>query len=156
MWTASVTATTGVQSTTRMPQTAATPAVTMEISGSTSPVTQLPMKPSPTAAAIWPQFISMGSYQTTIDLYHQTDISRTLTFDGLGVGPHVLQVRSPRGIATVDRFHVPAIEAATDLDCGAYCRYEEYDSALRFNGQVSTRPPPTSASMPKTLPAADM
>ncbi|MCB0205034.1 MAG: hypothetical protein KDH89_09480, partial [Anaerolineae bacterium] len=75
-----------------------------------------------------------GSYVTTLNLESPVDLSRTLTLDSLGAGPHVLLVRAPRGVATADRFHAPAIEPATDLACGPYCRYEDEHPDLRYNG----------------------
>ena len=83
-----------------------------------------------------------GVYQTTLDLSSADNMSRTLTFDGLAAGPHVLQVTGYRGNGIVDTITVPANEPATALStCGAYCRYEEDDPALRFNGELPDQKP---------------
>ncbi|HFC12352.1 MAG TPA: hypothetical protein ENJ56_05870, partial [Anaerolineae bacterium] len=76
-----------------------------------------------------------GQYQTRLNLYNATDISRTISFDGLANAPHVLQIQQLNNYATVDRIHVPAITAGfTPSTCSGYCRYGELDPALRYNG----------------------
>jgi uncharacterized membrane protein len=60
---------------------------------------------------------------------------RRISFDGLGEGPHILQVHAYRGVATADAFITPGIEpfyhpaAPTGI-----VRYEEDHPALRYNG----------------------
>ena len=50
-----------------------------------------------------------GQYQTTINLYSPSNISRTLSFEGLGAGPHVMQISSYRSLATIDAFTTPGV-----------------------------------------------
>jgi hypothetical protein len=45
-----------------------------------------------------------GITRGLVSLYNPTPITRTFDYDGLGVGPHVLQVRAANGTATVDAF----------------------------------------------------
>ncbi|MBX3060768.1 MAG: VCBS repeat-containing protein, partial [Anaerolineae bacterium] len=69
------------------------------------------------------------------DLYAYTDSPRTFSFDGLGSGPHVLEVRQYRETVTVDAFFTPAIEPATEPPpATSITRYEENHPAMRYNG----------------------
>ncbi|CAG0979100.1 partial tRNA(Glu)-specific nuclease WapA, partial [Anaerolineae bacterium] len=49
-----------------------------------------------------------GITRGLVSLYHPTVITRTFDYSGLGVGPHVLQVRAANGAATVDAFITPS------------------------------------------------
>ena len=88
----------------------------------------------------WAKVYIDGQYQTTLDLYSPTTISRTLSFDGLGAGPHVLQISSYRGFTTIDAFTTPGSgpfytpPIPTDIT-----RYEEDTPAILYNGQTYTQ-----------------
>jgi uncharacterized membrane protein len=76
----------------------------------------------------------------TYDISDFSVHTRTVTFAGLGAGPHVLTVRAFHGQATVDSFTTPATEAATPPPViGSFHRYEEYDPAILYNGFPFTR-----------------
>ena len=85
-----------------------------------------------------------GVYQTTLDLYNPlVSITRTLSFDGLGAGPHVMQISAYRGNVTVDAFITPgAAPFYTPPTTGSFARYEEEQPDFLFNGlpyAVTTR-----------------
>jgi len=81
-----------------------------------------------------------GRYQTTFDLYNPSTITRTLSFTGLTAGPHVLQVSSYRGYATVDAFATPGSAPFYQPPVrSGIIRYEENDSILRYNGTPYTK-----------------
>ncbi|MBK8932347.1 MAG: VCBS repeat-containing protein [Chloroflexi bacterium] len=77
-----------------------------------------------------------GVYQTTLDLYNPlVSITRTLSFDGLGAGPHVMQISAYRGNVTVDAFITPgAAPFYTPPAPGSFARYEEEQPDFLFNG----------------------
>ncbi|MCA9979386.1 MAG: PKD domain-containing protein [Anaerolineales bacterium] len=78
-----------------------------------------------------------GVYQTTLDLYNPLEsITRTLSFDGLGAGPHILQVSTYRNNATIDGFATPGTSPfyAPPGPVGSFHRYEEDDPAFLYNG----------------------
>ena len=76
-----------------------------------------------------------GQFITNFDLYSPATISRTISFDGLGDGPHVLQVSNYRGNANVDTFITPGSGPFfTPSSSDGLVRYEEDHPALRFNG----------------------
>ncbi|HLF26956.1 MAG TPA: PKD domain-containing protein [Anaerolineae bacterium] len=76
-----------------------------------------------------------GQSRGLFDLWSQTPVTRTFSFDGLGPGLHMLQVRSYRGEARVDAFITPGIPPfITPTTPTGIVRYEEDDAALRFNG----------------------
>ncbi|MBK8987727.1 MAG: VCBS repeat-containing protein [Chloroflexi bacterium] len=77
-----------------------------------------------------------GVYQTTLDLYNPlVPVTRTLSFDGLGAGPHVLQISSYRGNITVDAFTTPGVPPFyTPPIPGSFARYEEEHPDFLFNG----------------------
>ena len=77
-----------------------------------------------------------GLYQTTLNLYNPlTSITRTLSFEGLGAGPHVMQVSVYRGSATVDAFRTPGTPPFfTEPTPGSFARYEEEYADFLFNG----------------------
>lgn len=77
-----------------------------------------------------------GVSQGFFDLYSEVPMSRTFSFDGLGAGAHMLELRSYRYDATLDAFITPGVPpfytpppAPTGI-----VRYEEDDPALLFNG----------------------
>ncbi len=88
----------------------------------------------------WAKVYIDGRFQTTLNLYSPTITTRTLSFDGWGAGPHVLQISSYRGLATMDAFTTPgsapffAPPAATGV-----IRYEEDAPAILYNGEPYTQ-----------------
>ncbi|GAB4273651.1 MAG: hypothetical protein Kow0080_21340 [Candidatus Promineifilaceae bacterium] len=77
-----------------------------------------------------------GVYQTTVDLYNPlTAVTRTLSFNGLGTGPHILQINSYRDMATIDALITPGTAPFyTAPTPGSFTRYEEEHPAFLFNG----------------------
>ncbi|MBP6471172.1 MAG: VCBS repeat-containing protein [Chloroflexi bacterium] len=77
-----------------------------------------------------------GVYRATVDLYNPlVSVTRTFSFDGLGAGPHVMQISSYRGNATVDAFITPgAAPFYTPPTPGSFARYEEDHPDFLFNG----------------------
>jgi uncharacterized membrane protein len=81
-----------------------------------------------------------GQYLDTVDLYHPNSaangISRTFSYDGFGSGPHVLQISSYRGQATLDRVVTPGQAPFTDPNppVVGVTRYQEEHPAIRYNG----------------------
>jgi uncharacterized membrane protein len=73
-------------------------------------------------------------FQGYYDLADFTVHTRTISFDGLGGGPHVLTVRAFRGTATLDVFTVPATEPANPPTIGNFHRYEENEPTILYNG----------------------
>ncbi|MBI1297675.1 DUF11 domain-containing protein, partial [bacterium] len=70
------------------------------------------------------------------DLYSYEDGFRTYSFDNLGDGPHMLEIRQYRGVATVDAVSTPAIGPAYTPPAPApIVRYEEDHPDMRYNGQ---------------------
>ncbi|MDY7075403.1 MAG: hypothetical protein SXV54_00630, partial [Chloroflexota bacterium] len=78
---------------------------------------------------------SIGFFDLYHPNYHTSAVTRTLSFDDLGPGPHVLHVKSYRGQATVDAFITPGIPPFYEPpESTGVVRYEEDDPALRYNG----------------------
>ncbi len=76
-----------------------------------------------------------GAYLTTLDLHSSATMTRTYAFEGLGAGPHVLQISSYRGTATLDTLGTPgSAPFYTPPEQYGTLRYEEDDPALRYNG----------------------
>jgi len=77
-----------------------------------------------------------GVYRATVDLYNPlVSVTRTFSFDGLGAGPHVLQVSNYRGSTAVDAFITPgAAPFYTPPTPGSFARYEEDHDGFLFNG----------------------
>ncbi len=77
-----------------------------------------------------------GELQGYYDLYSASTTTRTFSFDGLGAGAHVIEIRNYRGNASVDSFTTPGnAPFVNDLDNQTgIIRYEDNDPALRFNG----------------------
>ncbi len=73
-------------------------------------------------------------FQGYLDLLDFSIHTKTLTFDGLAAGPHMLTVRTFRGQATIDLFTTPATEPAIPPSIGSFHRTEEYDPAILYNG----------------------
>lgn len=81
-----------------------------------------------------------GEYQTTLDLFSRAATTRTLSFDGLGSGAHVLQIHSYRDHATVDTFTTPgSAPFYTPPTPTGIIRHEETDPAIRYNGAPLTQ-----------------
>ncbi|MCB9418991.1 MAG: hypothetical protein H6667_04265 [Ardenticatenaceae bacterium] len=70
------------------------------------------------------------------DIYNEQPISRTFSFEGLGGGPHMMEVRGYRYDTAVDAFITPATTAGYQEPPAptGIVRYEEDDPALRYNG----------------------
>ncbi|MCB8986976.1 MAG: VCBS repeat-containing protein [Ardenticatenaceae bacterium] len=77
-----------------------------------------------------------GVYRATVDLYNPlVSTTRTFSFDGLGAGPHIMQVSSYRGSSTLDTFSTPgAAPFYTPPTPGSFARYEEDHGDFLFNG----------------------
>ncbi|MEE4330432.1 MAG: VCBS repeat-containing protein, partial [Wenzhouxiangella sp.] len=70
------------------------------------------------------------------DLYGYFSSPRNYSFDNLGPGPHVLEIRQYRRAATLDAVNVPAIEPAFEAPAApAIQRFEEDHPDMRYNGQ---------------------
>ncbi|HSN75257.1 MAG TPA: hypothetical protein VL334_09240, partial [Anaerolineae bacterium] len=78
-----------------------------------------------------------GAFLTEIDLFDWGNITRTLSFQGFGPGPHVLQVSSQNGEATVDAFTQPGSAPWTDPSPppASFQRYEADNTAWLYNGE---------------------
>ncbi|MEM7798994.1 MAG: transglutaminase domain-containing protein, partial [Chloroflexota bacterium] len=76
-----------------------------------------------------------GVNQGVFDLYNPTSLAGALSFDGLGSGPHVIQIRNYRGRATIDGFTTPGTAPfyTPPVQTGVV-RYEDFDPALLYNG----------------------
>ncbi len=76
-----------------------------------------------------------GVWQTNMNIYNSTDITRTISFDNLGPGPHVLHMRRLNYVAQVDAFVTPAIEQGyTPPVYTGIVRYEADNPAITYNG----------------------
>ena len=76
-----------------------------------------------------------GETQGNFSLYTYNGGPHTYSFDGLGPGPHVMEIRHYRDTATVDAFITPAIEPAYEPPAPSpIFRYEEDHPAMRYNG----------------------
>jgi hypothetical protein len=75
---------------------------------------------------------SLGQF----DIFSYEEGSRTYSFDNLGPGPHVLEIREYREPLTVDAVSSPAIEPAWEPPAPApIVRYEEDHPDMRYNGE---------------------
>lgn len=61
-------------------------------------------------------------------------VTRTFSFENLGIGPHILEVRAYRSEPTIDAFFVPAISPEIPPTIGDFHRYEENDPTILYNG----------------------
>jgi uncharacterized membrane protein len=69
------------------------------------------------------------------DMYSYDEDGRTYSFDNLGAGPHILEIRQYRDPITVDAVSSPALEPAYEPPApAAIVRYEENHPAMRYNG----------------------
>ncbi|HSM57591.1 MAG TPA: PKD domain-containing protein [Candidatus Sulfomarinibacteraceae bacterium] len=77
-----------------------------------------------------------GQYLDTVDLYNPDPVVRTYSYEGFGPGPHLLQVSSYRGVATLDALETPGQAPFTDPNppVTGVTRYEEDHHAIRYNG----------------------
>ena len=70
-----------------------------------------------------------------LDLYSTETLTRTFSFNGFGAGPHVLTLRHFLNDVTIDAFSVPATPPSyLEPVYTGIVRYEEYHSAIRYNG----------------------
>lgn len=75
---------------------------------------------------------SLGQF----DIYSYQDGFRTYSFDDLGAGPHVLEIRQYRNSVTLDAISSPAVGPAYEPPApAAIVRYEENHPDMRYNGQ---------------------
>lgn len=85
---------------------------------------------------------SLGQF----DLYSYEDGSRSYSFDDLGAGPHMLEIRYYRAPVTVDALSSPAIGPAYEPPAPApIVRYEEDHPNMRYNGHPYRTMPQTWA-----------
>ncbi|MFO7541034.1 MAG: PKD domain-containing protein [Chloroflexota bacterium] len=76
-----------------------------------------------------------GVSQGTFDSYSYDGGPRTYSFDNLGPGPHVMEIRQYRATVTLDAFITPAVEPGYEPPAPSpIFRYEEDHPALRYNG----------------------
>jgi uncharacterized membrane protein len=76
-----------------------------------------------------------GVSQGHFNAYRYDGGPRAFSFEGLGDGPHVLEVRQYRGTATVDAFITPATGEHYEIPApGGIIRLEEDHPDLRYNG----------------------
>ncbi|MBN1888180.1 MAG: hypothetical protein JW850_09325, partial [Thermoflexales bacterium] len=73
-----------------------------------------------------------GRYLAYVQLHATQLTPRTFHFDGLGQGPHVLQVSKQRGYPRIDAFSTPALQPAPVAP--VIQRLEENHPRLRYNG----------------------
>lgn len=83
----------------------------------------------------WTKINLDGQPLAEINLYNNTAVSRTYSFDNLGPGLHVLHLERYRGELMVDAFTTPGAPPfyQTPVYTGVV-RYEEHHPALRYNG----------------------
>ncbi len=80
-----------------------------------------------------------GVWQDNLWMYNSTSISRTLSFDGLGAGPHVMRISNYFLEPNTDAFITPAIEPGyVPPTSPGIVRYEEDHPALLYNGYPFT------------------
>ncbi|MCB9134944.1 MAG: hypothetical protein H6636_05935 [Anaerolineales bacterium] len=76
-----------------------------------------------------------GAWQGNFWLYNGTSITRTLSFDGLGAGPHVMRITDYYGEPNVDAFVTPALEPGyVPPTYTGIVRYEEDSPEILYNG----------------------
>ncbi len=76
-----------------------------------------------------------GVWKENLWMYDSTGITRTISFDGLGSGPHVMMVHDYFGEPNVDAFITPATEPVyTPPVYSGIVRYEEDNPAVLYNG----------------------
>lgn len=91
--------------------------------------------------------VSQGMFPT----YAFEESARPFTFEGLGEGAHVMEIRGYRGNVTVDAVVTPATGANYEIPAPrGVIRYEEDHPTMRYNG-YPPRQMPTSWSIGSTL-----
>ncbi len=95
--------------------------------------------------------VSLGFF----DLYGYDELPRAFSLNGLGPGPHVLEVRGYRSDpVTIDAFITPAIGPDPEPPApAAFSRLEENHPAMRYNGEAF-RTMPQSWSLQEGLPGS--
>jgi RHS repeat-associated protein len=83
-----------------------------------------------------------GVSQGLFDTYALDEGPRAFSFEDLGPGPHVLELRQYRDdAASVDAFITPAIGPRVQPPSPAIMRHEEDHPAMRYNGESYSRMP---------------
>ena len=83
-----------------------------------------------------------GQFVGYLNLYSNSIVTRTFSFDGLGAGLHVLHVQRHRGELTVDAFRTPgSAPFFTPPSYSGIVRYEENNPAMRYNGWTYSKRP---------------
>ncbi len=82
-----------------------------------------------------------GVPQGIVDIYSSADITKTISFDGLPTGVHVLEVRAYRRDTTLDAFITPGVVPWYEPPAPptGVIRYEEDNPALLYNGYPLTQ-----------------
>ncbi|MBX3059649.1 MAG: VCBS repeat-containing protein [Anaerolineae bacterium] len=95
----------------------------------------------------WTKVLVDGQPLAEINLYNDTVVSRTFSFNNLGPGLHVLQLERYYGELTVDAFTTPGSPPfyQTPVYTGVV-RYEQDDPALIYNGVAAYNQRPSSWS----------
>jgi uncharacterized membrane protein len=81
-----------------------------------------------------------GRYLDTVDLFHPVfagaGVTRTFAYNGLGAGPHVLQVLAYQGAAAIDRLSAPGQAPFLNPNppLSGITRFEADHPAIRYNG----------------------
>lgn len=76
-----------------------------------------------------------GQFVTQINIANGFSVVETLSLDGLGAGPHILEVQQYRGFSIADNFTTPgSAPFYTPPVPSGYWRYEIDDPAILFNG----------------------
>jgi uncharacterized membrane protein len=76
-----------------------------------------------------------GVWRGNFNLYAPSGEQRVISFNNLGPGAHIIQVRHYSGPARVDAFETPGVAPFyTPPAPGGITRYEEYNPALTYNG----------------------
>jgi uncharacterized membrane protein len=82
-----------------------------------------------------------GVSRGRVDIYSEAVVTRPLSFDGLDVGPHVMEIRAYLDDTTVDAFVTPGSPPwhTTPPPPTGIVRYEEDNPALLYNGYPFTQ-----------------
>jgi len=82
-----------------------------------------------------------------LDMYGYVELPRAFSFNDLGPGPHVLEVRRYRNESvTIDAFMTPAIGPDREPpEAAAFARLEENHPSMRYNGEPYRTMPQTWA-----------
>lgn len=76
-----------------------------------------------------------GVWRGNFNLYAPAGEQRVISFNNLGPGPHIMQVRHYNGPARVDAFETPGLAPFyTPPTPSGFTRYEEYHPAFTYNG----------------------